>query len=408
MTQVLDRPRARPAQRRPRLATTGALIAASTTALGAAGTLIIGVLSWAGDPRSGATAAQAARLSLAGWLLAQHVALAVPGGTLSVPPLAITALLLFLTVRGGRLLARSGDVAAPGMAARAVVAVALPYGLLALGVAALAKSQFLSPDGWQAACYPGALAAAGTYLGLYREAGRDVLPRWRLASWIRPPVRAGLSAAVVVLCGGAALFVVVLATHAARVAAVASGLHPGTTGGVLLAALNAVLAPNAAVAGAAYAVGPGFAIGTGSQVGPLATHLGALPALPLLAAAPSRSGTAALAVFALPAIAGVVAALRLPGSWRREPTVETVAAALGAGAVAGLALGLAAAIAGGAGGPGSLTRVGASPWPVGLAAAAEIALAAALSASAGALPRLRWAPRQRLTALARLIRGHLR
>lgn len=392
VTQVLDPPLARAARNRARLASTGLLLALSATALGTAGTVIIGVLAWAADPRSGATAAQAARLSLAAWLLAQHVRLQVSGGSISVPPLAVTALLFFLTLRGGRLLARSSGIRNPVLAGRAVAAVCLPYGALALTFAQLARSSAVSPVLWQAACFPTALAAAGTAAGIYREAGRSVLPSWRVPGWVAPPLRAGWAAASVLLFGGMILFAAALAAHASRVAAVAAGLHAGLSGGVLLALLDAALLPNAAVAGAAYALGPGFALGTASHIGPLSSQLGALPALPVLAAIPRGGGGSALAVFGLPVVAGLLAALLLPRRWRRPPTVETVAAALATGAVAGGVLAVAAALARGSGGPGSLGSVGPSPWQVGLAATMEVGLTAALATAAGALPGL-WRPR---------------
>ncbi len=112
---------------------------------------------------------------------------------------------------------------------------------------------------------------------------------------------------------------------------------------------------------------------------PFGVSLGAVPALPLLAALPAGGGALLPALPALlgplvaGAVIGAVVLRRLPGGDRR--TCAAAAAASGAGA--GMALGLAAWLAGGPVGPGRLAVVGPSPWQVAVAAALELAAAAA-------------------------------
>ncbi|MGZ4470152.1 MAG: cell division protein PerM, partial [Nocardioidaceae bacterium] len=144
-------------------------------------------------------------------------------------------------------------------------------------------------------------------------------------------------------------------------------------------------APTALVWAAAFAVGPGFAVGAGTQVTFAGVDLGAVPAVPLLAALPGDGapGPTALMALLVPVVAGVVAGrlvdrrdAALPeselGTWRR---LAGLAAA--AGGLAGLAVAALCALTSGPGGPGRLAEVGPSPWWVGLAAAGEVGLVAA-------------------------------
>ena len=80
--------------------------------------------------------------------------------------------------------------------------------------------------------------------------------------------------------------------------------------------------PNVAVWAAAVTVGPGFAVGTKTSVALGGVHLGAVPALPLLAPLPSGHALPAVAWLAAlaPVVAGVVAG-RLVGR-SQEPTVN--------------------------------------------------------------------------------------
>lgn len=401
MTQVLSRsaragagsarpargaPPGRPPARSP--AGTGAALCATVGALGLSVTVSVGVLAWAADPRSGASAGQAVRLALDGWLLAQHVELSVPGGAISLPPLAITAALVAMLIWAGGVLGRTCAVSCAADAWRAVASLSLPYAAVSLTVAEFGRTASVAPSVWQAALWPALWAAGAAWLGLYRARGAVVLPRLRWPDWVGPALRAGTAAVALLLAAGVALTVVALVAHTGRVAALAAGLRPGLPGGVLLALLNGALAPNAAVAAAGYAAGPGFAVGIGTRISPLATSVHALPALPLLGAVPGGTGAGWLTM-ALPVAGGVVAAVVLRRRWPRPATLETVAVAMSTGAVAGILLAGAAAVAGGAGGPGGLRVVGVSPWQVGLAAAAEVGLAAAAAIAAPSLADVR-------------------
>jgi hypothetical protein len=169
------------------------------------------------------------------------------------------------------------------------------------------------------------------------------------------------------------------------VVGLAESLSAGPAGGLALTALQLTLLPTVVVWAASWIAGPGFAVGAGSSVSPLGTTLGPLPSLPLLGALPHQVPPIALAVVALPVVAGFVLAVLLPGDRPHgAAALATVAVAAG---TAGLLLGLLAAAASGAAGPGRLQTVGPDPLQVGLAVAAEVAI--------GVLLGLACAPRRR-------------
>jgi hypothetical protein len=199
---------------------------------------------------------------------------------------------------------------------------------------------------------------------------------------------AGTAALGVLLAGGALVAGASLLAHLGRAGDLAAASAPGVVGGVALLLLGLLLVPNAAVWGVAWLTGPGFAVGVGTSVGPFGTVLGPVPAFPLLAGLPgpipAAVGVLALAVpLGAGALAGLLVVRRLDApAW----PVACREAAL-TGPCAGLVIALACWLSGGPVGGARLSDVGPSPWQVGLAAAAEIALGAA--AAAGLRARFR-------------------
>ena len=120
--------------------------------------------------------------------------------------------------------------------------------------------------------------------------------------------------------------------------------------------------------------GPGFFVGSGTLVSVHGVTLGAVPALPLLAALPDTQAVPLIAFVsqAMPALAGLVAGAAV-GRWFADADGGSIVAGL-TGVLAGVLLGVAAAllvwVAGGSLGDGGLAEVGApaaghraSPWP---------------------------------------------
>ena len=158
-----------------------------------------------------------------------------------------------------------------------------------------------------------------------------------------------------------------------------------------MVALSLLCLPNAVLFALSYLIGSGFAIGTGTSVSLGASHVGAVPAFPLLAAVPA--GRAPAWVVALCVITVVGAGVAV--GWRiatRSGTVGhgaksradrlNVADQVRAAMLAAVGIGVAAAIlvgfAGGPAGPGRLRAVGPSPWHVGITVSVELGIVAAL------------------------------
>jgi hypothetical protein len=138
-----------------------------------------------------------------------------------------------------------------------------------------------------------------------------------------------------------------------------------------------LLIPNAVIFAIGYLTGAGFAVGTGTSVGLGGSHLGSVPAFPLLAAVPSGGAPVIVTVIS---VLGVVGAGALVG-WRiatqaasgrsHLPLIDQLRCALGAAGVLGISLALVGGFAGGAAGPGRMSAVGPSPWKLGLVVTAE-------------------------------------
>jgi hypothetical protein len=345
--------------------------------VGLAVLVVLVLVVWATDARSGADASDAVRAALAMWLVAHKVPLHVAGGTLALAPLGLTLLLSLLVARAGAVLARGCSVDSPGGVALVAAAVGVPYSVLAAFVAAAAHGQALRPS-------PVAALAAGLVVGTVAAAagalrGARQADVWRdLSPAIREPLLAGATALPVLVGAGLLLVLVSLGVHAHTASVLAAQLGGGVvaTGGLLL--LDALLLPNAALAAVGYVTGPGFAIGAGTSYAQTGVAATTLPSLPLLAAAPHGAAPLSVRVFCLAALAlaGLAVGWRLrrmaQAGWLAVRTVVC------SGAVAGVLSAIAVAVAGGPGGPGRMTVVGASPWQVGLAVAGEVTAVAAL------------------------------
>jgi hypothetical protein len=148
-----------------------------------------------------------------------------------------------------------------------------------------------------------------------------------------------------------------------------------------------LLLPNAAAAVLGLAAGPGFSVGSATLVSVHGVTLGAVPALPLLAALPDTQAVPLLAFAsqAIPALAGLVAGTTVGRRLARESGGSVVAglSGLAAGVALGVASGVLVALAGGSLGSGSLATVGAPALATGLAVAPQSGIAGALAGAVG-------------------------
>jgi len=391
VTETLARPqrRAKPTPDPvPSLVPVAALGAGSAAALGLLTVSVLVLLVWFSSAGSGASALEAVRTAAAAWLLAHRVPMTLPHGTLALPPLGLSVLPVLLLVRSGGWVARTAQVQTRGRAVQGILAIAASYSVL-LGLVAGAAAGTAVPSTVGALFVGWLMGAVAGGIGLLRAAGL-LGPLWRaLPLWLSA-LLAGVGASVAALLAGGALVVGgSLLFHLDRTVHLTQALNAGAAGGAALCLVGLVYVPTAAVWGAAYALGPGFAVGVGTSVGPFATHVGAVPALPLLGGLPGNGSGATLGALALviPFVAGIAggAVIARRGDW---DTPEHAALwALLLGPAAGVGCGLLAWVAGGPAGPGRFATVGPSPWAVGLTVSVEFAIAGAVGA---------WEARRRL------------
>ena len=225
----------------------GALAAVWAVAVGVASLLVIALIAWAADARTGASAAEAVRAALQIWLVAQHVPLRVEGGSIALAPLLLTLALAFLVARSAAVLARGQDVDDLRGVGRVGVAVGVPYGVLTTFVAAGANTSSVHPS-------PAAALVCGWLLGLCaatwgasRGAGLVRVSAESLPERVRVPLLGGAAAFAVLLAGATLLLMTTLAAHAGEATRTADLLGGGAVAAVALAALTIALIPNAAM-----------------------------------------------------------------------------------------------------------------------------------------------------------------
>lgn len=343
--------------------------------------------AWTAEPRSGASTGAALRTVGQLWLLAHGGSLTVPGGRVALVPLGLTLLPLLLLARAGRSVAgarrHATGGAVPGTSGRAAavvaVAVAVAYAALTGLVTVLARTSEVVPGAWSAVLGALVVALLGAGGGALRAHRPDAADERRPRTQARRRMAAAASACALLAAGGALLVAGSLAVHGSRAADLAAATEPGPVGGAGLLLLGLGLAPNAVVWATSWLAGPGFAVGVGTAVGPFGHELGAVPAVPLLAALPTSGVPAWVGALALllPVAAGAAAGRVLA---RTGPPVRRRGRALDVlvtGAACGLVWAVLAHLAGGAVGDARLAELGPSPWRTGLAIAAEVALGAA-------------------------------
>ncbi|MCP2335495.1 cell division protein PerM [Actinomadura rupiterrae] len=338
------------------------------------------------------------------WLVSHHAGFSVDHGRVGLLPLGVLLIPGFLLYRSGGWMIRRGlprdavrhPAAAGGADARravlgAAVALAAPYAALAGLLALAAASPVAKPSPWQAvvACFTVAAVSGGMGAARTVVAARGRRVRSGLGALLRLlPERprslvVGVAGSVSVLLGGGAVLVgASLAMHTGEAARQYDLLAPGIVGGVLLVLVQVAFLPNAVIWGMAYAIGPGFAVGAGTSVSANGVILDVVPVFPPLAALP-QPGPApvpSLLALAVPFLAGAVGGVL---TVRAMPSTVSESAPLwgfASGALTGLVTAVLAALSGGPLGGERMATVGPSAWQVGLLAALEVGISAAIAA----------------------------
>jgi hypothetical protein len=371
----------------------GLALAVWTAALGLAVLVCLTLTAWVTASHHDDAIKPAIATAIQAWLLAQHTSLSIvsaaSGAELTLVPLGLTILLGALLVSGGRQAARLSGATDLFGAATSALALSLPYSVIAALLTRPAHLGQVRPSPLSALVGAFVLASICASVGALRETGQLRPMFERIPFEWRNALRAGVASSAIVVGLGAAVLVVGLTAHAGRAASLASSVHGGYSGVLLMALISVVFAPNAVLWSAAYLLGPGFAVGTQTSVSLTGVHLGGVPSVPLLAPLPA-SGSAPIASWVLvagPIAAGVLAGWLLakrnevdaaPAEaawWVRHRVVPSVWG-LAAGGVAGLGLGVFAAMSAGSLGGGRMSVLGPVAGWVALAAALEIGVVA--------------------------------
>jgi hypothetical protein len=343
--------------------------------------VVVQTLDPAGGLGTGASIALAGRL----WLLAQGGELDVGAGPLVLAPLLLTLAIAWGLARAGRGLARLLDLSRRGDAARATGLVVVVHVLLTLVLGLVLDAPGAEVGMLRTVAGAAVLGMVAVGWGVCRESGLLDAGLDRLPGAPRPLLRGVLAGLLTALALCSAVVAVALASDARGYATLSGSLGGAAAGALGLLGLAVLLLPNAAAAVLGLAAGPGFFVGSGTLVSVHGVTLGAVPALPLLAALPDTQAVPliAFASQAIPAIAGLVAGWTV-GRWFGDEDGGSVVAGL-TGVLAGVLLGVAGAvlvwIAGGSLGDGALAQVGAPALATGIAVAAQSGIAAAIAAA---------------------------
>lgn len=360
------------------------LLAARTTAYGLIAVELVVLLLWVAASRSGSSAADTLRLGLAFWAAAHHATVHVGAAEIGLVPLGLTALPFGLLYRGARKLVEADAGIEP---VAFVPALATCYGVLVAAVALAARGDVVQPVPAEGFVGGAVLASLAALTAVARV--RGIHPR--VPAWLVVAARGVLRATAVLLVAGLLLSVAAVAVQHGRVGATQTALHPGGSGLAGLLLLDLLALPHAAIWGASVLAGPGFGLGVHTSVSLAGSTLGAVPALPVLAALPATGAFPAyvLLLLLVPVGAGAFAARWvLPAAgeteWRQDVRTAVRAAAVGGALWAVLTW-----LADGSAGPGRLSVAGPSPWQLGLTLFGELTVGLLLTVAVREVRRRR-------------------
>ncbi|PCN48402.1 hypothetical protein Csp2054_06740 [Curtobacterium sp. 'Ferrero'] len=315
----------------------------------------------------------------------------------TVAALGFAIVTAWLGARAGRRFAETAHRTTGVLVGTAVVAV------LGLLIALSSTSTATQPSTWQAVVLPalwfGIPAFAASELCRVRrmlpadavsQRAIDLVQRipavWRAV--IAFGLRAGTAVTAVVVGIAGVVVAFLLFGSFAEVITLYERSHAGVVGGVALTVGQLAFVPDLVGWATAWLVGPGFAIGTGSSVSPIGTALGPIPGLPVFGALPASGHTFGLVWVLVPVVAGfAVAGMLRPRLVRalgaQDSALYRALGGVAAGVVAGVLTGGVAWLSSGSFGPGRLADVGPDGLVVGLVAALEVGVPAAVALAIG-------------------------
>jgi hypothetical protein len=364
-------------------------------ALAAIGTWVVVVLpalvGWVAAPESSVGWFSAVSVGSGIWFLGHGQSIGAGGVAVSMTPLLLFAVNVYIAYRWARRLAATQRAAVGAaewsdVALRGVVPGFLGGYLLMAGVFALLTLGGVAAPGF--AAVPGALLVPAVALGFVllrpddEESPAFVRALFRRGpTWLPTVWRVGWLGAGQLLAIGVGVVVLRLVVTFPAIVSIQSDYGVNVGGAVIVGIAQLALLGNAATWALGFVAGPGFSLALGSTVSPDAAAPGLLPLVPVLGAVPEAADYPSLlyAVLLLPVAAGVLIGrgvdreLEFFGNVRARVTATVVAALIAVVAVVALT-----ALGNGAVGVDRLRSVGVPLLPLAGALALEVVLGALL------------------------------
>jgi hypothetical protein len=364
-------------------------------ALAALGTWVVVVLpalvGWVAAPESSVGWFSAVSVGSGIWFLGHGQSIGAGGVAVSLTPLLLFAVNVYIAYRWARRLAATqraavGAAAWSDTALKEVVPGFLGGYLLMAGVFALLTLGGVAAPG--VAAVPGVLLVPAVGLGFVllrpddEESPAFVRTLFRRGpTWLPTVWRVGWLGAGLLLAIGAAVVVLRLVMTFSAIASIQSDYGVNVGGAVIVGIAQLALLGNAATWALGFIAGPGFSLAVGSTVSPAAAAPGLLPLVPVLGAVPEAADYPPIlyAVLLLPVAAGLFVGrgvdreLEFFGDLRARVAATVVAAVIAVVVVVAVT-----ALGNGAVGVDRLRAIGVPLLPLFLALAAEVVLGALL------------------------------
>jgi hypothetical protein len=360
---------------------TGMLAAIATWAV----VVLPALVGWVAAPESSLGWFSAVSVGSAIWFLGHGQSVGVAGLSVSVTPLLLLGVFVYIAYRWARRLValerlRVGSRDWSRVAAWGVVpGFILGYGLVA---AVLALFTLGGPATPGVAAVLGALVVPVAALGFVLLRPDDDSSPAFVRSWFRhgptwlPSAwRIGWRGAGMLLVLGIVVVVARVALAWGSVVAIEQQYGANVVAAAVIALAQVALLGNAATWALSFLAGPGFQVALGSTISPAAAHPGLLPLVPAFGALPESPAYPRVmyAVVLAPAVVGALIARRVDaeleffGNLRARVAATLAAALLAAGVVVGLT-----ALGNGAVGLDRLSDIGPPLAPFALALSAEV------------------------------------
>ncbi|HWE90228.1 MAG TPA: DUF6350 family protein [Pseudonocardiaceae bacterium] len=298
----------------------------------------------AATPGAGLSTAGVLNAAGPAWLAAFHVPVTLVGHDLGALPLLPTMLVLALVGRTAADATSRLGASTPASAVPVLGTIAVTHAMFGLLLAVVCSDDAVRASPVLAFFVCGVLSGLAAAVGAARRCGLLRAALVRADDVTRSGLRAGAAGVAGLLGGGALILAGALIGSWPSAVAVFRVDAPGVGAGLGMLLLSVAYLPNAVVASASFAAGPGFSVGA-SSFGPLVSHPGPVPALPLLAAVPTGPVGPhrwSMLLMLLPVAVGVLVgwiARRIPGTMLarcRAVGVAAICVALGASVLAAL------------------------------------------------------------------------